>query len=175
MIWKPIKGFENYSISNTGLVKSIQRTVPVENGGRRVDKTINERILKPALAGMGYQFVCLSKNNIPSNKRIHKLVAEHFIGVKPDNLVINHKDGNKLNNHIDNLEYVSKQKNTQHYHISKGKAIGRVPIDHIPSIIKRIAEGEHCYKVAEEYKVTRNDIAVLCKIISISGEELTIK
>lgn len=172
-IWKTITEYPNYEISNFGVVKSKQRKVNRFNGRIFHDKTINERFLKQSLCGSGYGFVTLRKNNRPYNRKIHILVAKYFIGNRPNGLVINHKDGNKLNNNILNLEYVSKQKNTQLYYNSIGKSSGKVPILDIIKIKTRVEKGEDCYKIAKEYNVSRNDIAVICKIISLTGEDLT--
>ena len=173
-VWKTIDEFESYQISNTGLVKSIQRKIMRFNGHIIHEKTINERILKSAISGSGYEFVTLRKNNRHYAKRIHQLVATHFVEGKKDGLIVHHKDGNKLNNYYLNLEYTSMQKNTKRYYNSIGKSMGKVPISDIENIINRIDNGESCYKIAEQYNVTRNDIAVLCKIIALTGEELTI-
>jgi len=101
------------------------------------------------------------------------MVAEAFISDRPNGLVINHIDGNKLNNNVSNLEYVSKQRNTQHYYQLNGKSNGKVPIDKIEDILQRVSNGEKIFEIANQYNVSRNDIAVLCKIISLTGEELT--
>lgn len=172
MKWRVIKEFPNYLISDNGLVKSQQRLVERNLYGKVHLKTINERILKPSLRN-GYLFVTLRKNNSHKANMIHHLVAKEFIGDRKEGLVINHIDGNKLNNNASNLEYVSKQRNTQHYYQMNGKSIGKIPISHIPEIIERINSGEEIYKIALEYKVTRNDIAVISKIIALTGEELT--
>jgi len=173
VIWKTINGFNNYQINDNGLVKSKQRKVIRFNGKIFHYKTVNERILKPALNGNNYEFVTLRNNNRHYNKRIHQLVAEHFIGIKPKGLIIHHKDNNKLNNHYENLEYISKQKNTKYYYNSIGKSMGNVPITEIKTIKERIDNGESCQKIAKEYNVMRNDIGVLCKIVSLTGKELT--
>lgn len=174
MEWKPIKDFEDYLISPCGSVMSKKRFVNVFKNNKTIRKTVNEKILREALTLGGYAFVCLRKNNRHHNKRIHSLVAEAYISDRPKGLVINHKDGNKLNNDASNLEYVSMQRNTQHYYQSIGKSLGKVPINDIEKIINRVSLGEKIYKIAKEYNVTRNDIAVLCKIISITNEELNI-
>jgi hypothetical protein len=173
MKWKIIKDFPDYLISDCGLVKSQQRLVERNLNGKVHLKTINERILKPSLRN-GYLFVTLRKNNSHKANMIHQMVASAFIGKRREVLVINHKDGNKLNNSADNLEYVSKQRNTQHFYQMIGKSSGKIPISHIPEIIDRISNGEACYKIAKEYNVSRNDIAVISKIISLTGQELTI-
>ena len=61
----------------------------------------------------GYLKLDLYENNIPTRKYIHRLVAETFIG-GGDNLDVNHKDGNKLNNSVDNLEFVTRADNLRH-------------------------------------------------------------
>lgn len=95
-IWKPIKGYEEkYMVSNLGRVKSLK------------DKYGNyrEKILKPRKDSSGYLYVGLYLNGKSKNFTIHRLVANTFID-NPDNLpVINHKDENKLNNSVENLEY----------------------------------------------------------------------
>ena len=103
--WKPIKNYEElYMVSNNGLVKRIRFI----NGKHNFEK---ERILKPIINRDGYMFVRLCKNGKCKNMRIHKLVANAFLG--ECNLQVDHIDGNKLNNRLDNLEYVTPKENTQ--------------------------------------------------------------
>ena len=92
-IWCDIEGYEGlYQISNKGHVKSLY------NG--------SERILKPGLMTGRYLYVVLCKNGNQSNQRIHRLVAKAFIP-NPYNLhEVNHKDENKLNNCVNNLEWI---------------------------------------------------------------------
>lgn len=98
-IWKDVKGYEGlYQISNYGRVKN--------------KKT--DYILKPALGSWGYEFVQLCDKGRETSKCIHRMVAESFLD-NPDNLPqVNHIDGNKRNNHIDNLEWVSCSQNIKH-------------------------------------------------------------
>lgn len=102
--WKSIKDYEDlYMVSNTGLVK---RTRFI-NGKHNFTQ---ERLLKPIINKDGYAFVRLCKNGKVSNKRIHKLVANAFLG--ESNLQVDHLDGNKLNNNVENLEWVTPKENT---------------------------------------------------------------
>lgn len=103
-IWKDIKDYKGlYQVSNLGNIKSLN-----------YNHTKKEKLLKTILQVDGYLGVNLGKNGIRKRYRVHRLVAETFLE-NSDNLpVINHKDGNKLNNNIDNLEWCSVAYNTQH-------------------------------------------------------------
>lgn len=115
-IWKPIKGFEGlYEISNTGLVKSLRREVP-NNGGISI---VKEKILKPQKEKNGYLRIGLNKRNKKYMFLIHRLVAESFISNVNNYAEINHKDGNKSNNNVDNLEWCSRSYNIKHSYINK--------------------------------------------------------
>ena len=104
-IWKDINGFrELYQISNLGRV-------------RRKD---NFKVLKPLSISKGYKGVRLYETKDKARtKKIHRLVAEYFIP-NPLNLPqVNHKDGNKSNNRIDNLEWCSNEFNMNHAIMNK--------------------------------------------------------
>lgn len=99
MIWKTIEGTDGeYQVSDTGLVKT----------------TKTGRILRPAVSRQGYERVCLFKMDRERRYRVHRLVAEAFIP-NPDNMPqVNHIDGNKRNNHVSNLEWVTNHENVIH-------------------------------------------------------------
>ena len=109
-IWKPIKNYEGcYEISNLGRVKSLSRQV---KGGR----TTEELILKPIKNSHGYLQVDLCLNGKMKHHKIHRLVAEAFISKDDDTKnTVNHKDYNKHNNCVDNLEWLSNRENVQDY------------------------------------------------------------
>lgn len=107
-IWKDIKNFEgSYQISNTGKVKSLKRDV--FNGCKFITRP--ERIIKFGDNGHGYLFVSLWKNNKPTRMYVHKLVAEAFIPNPNNYKEINHKDENKANNNVYNLEWCDRKYN----------------------------------------------------------------
>jgi len=109
-IWMPIKGYEGlYEISSYGRIKSLPRTVVCKNG---MYKPIRGRIMSLPKCSSQYRFVALSKGGKVKQYLLHRLVALHFIGEKT--LEINHIDGNKDNNCVENLEYVTHSENQLH-------------------------------------------------------------
>lgn len=108
-IWKDIKDYEGlYQVSNTGLVKSLPRL------------TTKGRILVQNEDKDGYFKVTLSKQGAHKQFSVHRLVAEHFLNNPNDLKIINHKDENKHNNIVDNLEWC-----TSSYNINYGGCISR--------------------------------------------------
>lgn len=111
-IWKPVKGYEGfYEVSNFGRVKSLEREVPNYPSGVRYN---SEQFIKPAFDRKGYIRIRLTINAKTKSFRAHRLVAEAFIP-NPNNLAqVNHKDENKQNNYVDNLEWMSLIDNIQY-------------------------------------------------------------
>src|SRR5690554_2338379 len=113
-IWEDIKGFEGrYQISNHGRVKSLARVVTSPKGySRRQPEKIMST--KPT-ASHGYPNVNLYIDSKPTLTLVHRLVAEYFVD-NPDPTIykyVNHKDGNRTNNHWANLEWVTHKQNLQ--------------------------------------------------------------
>ncbi len=100
-IWKPIKGFEHtkYLISNFGNVKNTQTNYILEKNNKT-----------------GYSTVLITHKNISKTHKLHVLVASTFLENENVTNVVNHKDGNKLNNNVSNLEWTSQSNNTIHAH-----------------------------------------------------------
>lgn len=140
-IWKSIKGYEGlYEISNFGNVKSLR----------------NNKILKTI--GSEYKQVRIYKNKIPKTIAIHRLVADAFIKNPNNYLCVNHKDENKMNNSVDNLEWCTKKYNCNYgkrnEKMSKSKSIYKiVQKDKSGNIIKiwrNIWELEHNTKYKKQ-------------------------
>lgn len=94
---KQIQGYPNYTINEYGTITNIKG-----------------QVLKPAKSHDGYLYVTLYHKGLRKKFKIHRLVANAYIN-NPSNLpVVNHIDGNKLNNHFSNLEHTTIQKNTKH-------------------------------------------------------------
>jgi hypothetical protein len=105
--WKPIKGYEDiYEVSTFGRIKS--KDMFVWNGKAYYRK--NGRILKPGLGGTGYYTVSLKGKT----HKVAKLVADAFLIKETDKDVVNHIDGNKTNDNLSNLEFISSSQNERH-------------------------------------------------------------
>lgn len=97
-VWNDIKNYQNYEVSNLGKVRN--------------KDTMKE--LKPIKTPIGYYVVCLYSFGKHKNELIHRLVANAFLKPIPDKKEVNHKDGNKQNNKISNLEWVTREENILH-------------------------------------------------------------
>lgn len=125
--WKPIKGFEGiYEVSNLGRLKSFKKH---ENG----------YILSNKNSKGGYFSITLTdyKNNKTKHTRVHRLVAETFIPNPNNYPVVNHIDGNKQNNRVDNLEWCTVQHNVKH------------ALNHNPNMIKGMKKHNQYIKPKE--------------------------
>jgi len=107
--WKKVEGCEFYEVSDFGNVRSLDKPV---NGWNGV-KTKTGRILKPGIRN-GYKSIVLSDGDKQKNAHIHRLVAYAFIPNPQNKETVNHIDGNKLNNHVDNLEWATRSEQQQH-------------------------------------------------------------
>lgn len=112
-VWKEIPNTDGfYYVSNLGRVKSKARPRVMSNG---TVKHYKEFILKQINHTQGYLSVNLYLDNGKQCKRlVHILVAEAFIPKYADGLDVNHKDGNKKNNHVENLEWCTHKENVHH-------------------------------------------------------------
>lgn len=107
--WASIDGYEaSYEVSSHGGIRSLDRQVRYSDG--RVAE-ISGRVLRPAVDKNGYRAITL-----PGGKRqyLHRLVAMAFLPQPVDARTVNHLDGDKLNNRVDNLEWVTYRENNVH-------------------------------------------------------------
>lgn len=161
--WRPVVGWEGYyEVSNLGQVRSLTRKIH--------NYTKQGRILKPHDNGHSYLNVGLhAPDRVDKHAYVHILVATAFIP-NPDNLrEVNHKDFNKQNNSVENLEWVSSRDNKLHYMKSKrakiaydergerqfNKWVSRI-LDHKAEIIFLFDAGYSIKEIAQELSLGRD-------------------
>lgn len=96
--WRDVVGFSNYEVSNNGEVR-----------GKRFGI-----VRKPVDNGCGYYVISLWSGNTQKRKKVHRLVAEAFLERANEMLVVNHKNGNKHDNRVENLEWITQKENLRH-------------------------------------------------------------
>lgn len=171
-IFKDIKGYEGiYQISNLGRVKSLSRRVICH----KTTRLTKERFKKPAMKDTGYFKVGLQKEGTEKQFVIHRLIAIAFIP-NPFNLPqVNHKNGIKTDNRIDNLEWCTPSENIQHAY-DNGLKESIKGAKHYKSKLTEsdVFEIREMYKVkgntqlsiSKKYKVARSTIRNVVKCIN---------
>ena len=163
-IWKDVVGFEGkYMVSNFGRVKTVERYIDMPNGGK---KYIPSHILKQYFDTFGYYRINLmTKTDTRRKCAVHRLVAEAFIPNPNKYPVINHKDENKTNNKITNLEWCTYKYNTNY-----GTAISRrskkqnLAVEMIDINTEKVLKTFDSIKLASEYTgITVSCISAVCK------------
>jgi len=109
--WKAIPGHEGaYEVSNHGRVRSIDRRV--RRGNRWMH--VKGRVIKTPAKSNGYLHFKLADRDRTYYPTVHAVVAAAFLGKRPEGWVVNHKDGDRTNNHLSNLEYTTYSGNNNH-------------------------------------------------------------
>ncbi len=165
--WKEALYWEGlYEVSNMGRVRNIQRWVKSKSTGRKFLPVV---IRKPQLNRYGYPVVCLRGKPKAVLKSIHRMVVEAFVGTIPDGMQINHIDGNKQNNHLDNLEICTGSQNQLHRHRVLRQHIGE---KHPRAKLKEVdihcirgmaADGMSQQCIADRYSVDRTAISLILR------------
>lgn len=116
-IWKPVKNYEGlYEVSNIGRVRSLTRYVTnYDINNKNYSKRLYiGKIIKGTIQKTGYKRVILSNGKQKDYKFVHQLVAESFIPNPENKSCINHKNGRKLDNRANNLEWCTYKENNRH-------------------------------------------------------------
>jgi hypothetical protein len=148
--WRIIDGFERYLVSDSGLVYSSIRA---------------GRFLSPTLLNTGYEYVSLMATGAkkPTKMLVHRLVAQAFC--EGSGRVVNHKDGNKRNNHCQNLEWCSYAENNDHArdaglvkNFGSQHYAAKLKAPDVLDIRRRAASGERHADIASDYGLIRQTV-----------------
>ena len=113
-VWQPVPGYEGlYEVSDQGRVRSLDRSFERKTGPRPATIRLKGRMLKPGLASNGYLTVSLWAKNKGRSHCIHVLVMNAFV-CDSAGFDINHIDGDKNNNRLENLEICTRSENMRH-------------------------------------------------------------
>jgi hypothetical protein len=149
--WRPVVGFPDYMVSDQGRVKSL--------------KFNREKILKQRIGTNGYPQVVLYKEGKFYRKEVHRLVAEAFLGIPEDKLEVNHRNGVKTDNSLENLEWLSHAENIRHadeigLRNIKGEKHPRAKLttEEVLQIREMLVEGVPPSEIAEIFNISVSSI-----------------
>ena len=144
---QPINDFSKYLIDRDG----------------RVFSTISNKYLKPTVFNVGYYYLTLiNDNGLKKKVALHRLLANTFIPNPYNKPEVNHRDGNKLNNSLGNLEWVTPSENIRNA-IPRLKNKNCIDYADIPNIIEQLQQGSSWVTLAEQYEVNSSGLRKLIK------------
>ena len=144
VVRRPVVGYEGYyEVDQFGRVFAVDRVVHVIDNGREYDKPLKGRQMKQSVHSQGYKTVSLTKDGHTKTMYVHRVVAEAFIPNPNNYPFINHKDEDKTNNFVENLEWC-----TNEYNVNYGKGKER----RAKKIRGRELSEEHKKKISDGVK-----------------------
>jgi len=163
--WKPVVGYEGlYEVSNFGRVRSLDREGVFKGRWGEVCMRFPGKEMRISRARSGYCYLSLSRGAISTKHLLHRLVLAAFAG--PSDLQVNHKNGDKEDNRLANLEYCTSQENLLHCtrvlkkKIGEGNGCAKLKTADIPKIR---ADSRSLKAIARDYGVTHQAIYLVKK------------
>lgn len=182
-VWKDVVGYEGiYQVSNFGKIRSVDRHVTYYNtfANKECVKFLRGKVLKLQVSKHGYYTICattLDRDTVRKTISVHRIVAEAFLKNPENKPTVNHKNGNKLDNSVLNLEWATVSENVQHAYDSglahsvislftrRGEDHHKVKLNN--SDISRIkelrAEGLKLKEISSMYSVSFSLISQICR------------
>lgn len=164
--WLPVVGYEDlYEVSSLGRVKSLDRVVEHSSKGKQL---VRGRVMRITTTSK-YPRVMLSKNGITKQHSVHRLVAEAYLSNPNNKPAVNHKDGNKNNNVVSNLEWSTYSENIRHSFanglskVASGEKshAAKLSLSDVFDIRCRAAKGEMKKNLAYEFGVSKGNITAI--------------
>jgi hypothetical protein len=161
-IWKKLELYPLYEVSSHGRIRSIDRKKGLD--GSKQNRS--GRLLKPGIDKRGYMKISLDSEHGRKTLKVHRLVASSFFDALENESLyeVNHKDRNKVNNHIENLEWVSPSENVEHYAREVRARIfaadnpanfnQKLYLSEVEAIVEGISDGFTSKSIASFYKVS---------------------
>ena len=151
VVRKPVKGYEGYyEVDQFGRVYGLERIIKVNDNGRNYEKPIAGKQLKQSMHTKGYKTVSLTKDGKTKTLFVHRLVAEAFIPNVNNLPMVNHKDEDKTNNFVENLEWCTNDYNINYGTARKRQAKKIRGIPHTDEHKKKISESMKAYREKEK-------------------------
>lgn len=151
MTWAPVKGYASYEVSDDGLVRN------------KVTGCIRRLHVSP----FGYMLITIRHAGRQRTLKVHRLVLEAFAGPSPHRFDCNHIDGNKQNNRLSNLEWVSRRENLLHARrvlgLARGVAHGQTKLSESDVRTIRTTTGESTRSLAKRFRISQTAV---CHIIT---------
>lgn len=157
-IWKDIEGWEGfYQVSNLGKVKSLPKKSPGAN-------TTKVSFLKNQIKN-GYNSVVLSRNGKGKHFLLHRLIAKAFIPNPENKKCVNHKNGIRMDNRLENLEWVTHSENSKHGFVSnkrknQNRKLTEEQVFEIKKELKNYKHGD-CKILAKKFNVSKYIISLI--------------
>jgi hypothetical protein len=145
-LWRPVVRFPGYEVSDKGRVRSF--------------KSGKAKILKLGKDGSGYPIVCLYKNGRGYWFLVHRLVAEAFLGFPEDMLEVNHKNGVKTDNRVENLEWLTRSDNHKHA-IKTGLRKTKLSENQVLEILDMLDAGVPQTEIAEIFNIAQSTVSMI--------------
>lgn len=160
--WLPVVGWEGlYEVSDLGKVRSLPRkTIRGVLGGRE---------LRPGMCSNGYMLVALCQNGRPESRLVHHLVADAFIGPRPDGHQCCHNDGTRDNNALDNLRWDDTAGNqsdrVKHGTSNRGERSSTAKLTEA-QVLEIRADPRVQSKIATEFGISRQNVSIIKRRIN---------